>query len=107
MKRIINGMRYDTEKADLIGDASYGCYPGSGDFSHWNASLYRTPKSGRYFLAGEGGAMTQFATHFPDGMRGGGSKLIPLEKGEALAWAERYLDPEDVEGAFGDVIEDA
>jgi len=107
MKRILNGVRYDTDKGIEIGSFSHGCYPGSGDFSHWNATLYRTQKSGRYFLAGEGGGMTQFAEHFPDGMRGGGSKLIPLDKGEALAWAERYLDTDAIEEHFGDMVVDA
>ena len=76
MRKIINGMRYDTEKAIKIG--TY-CAPGSTtDFYWYEATLYKTPRSHRFFLAGEGSAMSRFA-------------IIPLEDGEALEWAEKYL----------------
>jgi len=107
MKKIINGTRYDTEKAICIGEYDHGSYPGSGDFSHWSAALYKTPRSGRYFLAGEGGAMTRFAEHCANGTSCGGTRLIPLTADEALEWAERYLSTDEVEEAFGDMIEDA
>jgi len=106
MKAIIDGTRYDTDKATMLGSYDYGWYPGSGDFSHWRASLYRGSNN-TYFLAGEGGAQTQFAEHFPDGMRGGGERIIPLTSGEALEWAERYLDPSIIEHEFCDLIKDA
>ena len=107
MKRIIEGKRFDTDKAIEVGSYDHGCYPGSGDFSHWSATLYKTPRSGRFFLAGEGGGMTKFACHSPYGGSCGGEKLIPMEREEALAWAERYLDADVVEEHFGDEIEDA
>ena len=100
MKRVMSGMRYDTDKAIKIGDFGHGCYPGSGDFSHWTAALYKTPRSGRFFLAGEGGPMTVFAKHSPHGGSCGGEKLIPMSKEDALDWAERYLDVEDTEKHF-------
>ena len=106
MKKIINGLRYDTEKAVEVGAYQRGCYPNSGDFSDWSATLYKTPRSGRFFLHGEGGAMTRFARH-SDGSSGWGEKLIPLSKEEALEWAEQYLDAEDIEEHFGDSIEEA
>ena len=107
MKRIINGFRYDTDKAIEIGSHDHGYYPGSGDFSHWSASLYVTPRARRFFLAGEGGAITRFATHHPDGTRGGGERIIPLSPSEALGWAETHLDPEAVEKHFADMVKDA
>ena len=107
MKKIINGFRYDTSKSIEVGSYDHGSYPGSGDFSHWSATLYKSPRSGRFFLAGEGGAMTQFASHYADGMSGGGDRLIPLSRDEALEWAERYLDESDIEKHFGDMIADA
>lgn len=106
MKAIINGLRYDTEKATKIGEYSHGAYPQSGDFSHWSAALYVT-KRGSYFLSGEGGAMTQFSESSPYGGSSGGSKLIPLEPEEALYWAEHHLDTETVEQFFGSEIENA
>ena len=106
MKRIIDGVRYDTEKATEVGSHEHGSYPQSGDFSHWTATLYKT-KSGRFFLNGEGGAMTMFAESSPYGGASGGSKLIQIEPAEALDWAERYLDTQAVEEHFGDMIKDA
>jgi hypothetical protein len=105
MKKIIDGKRYDTEKAILIGEAtSDNAYP--GDFRYWEANLYRTPKSGRYFLAGNGGAMTRFARSCGDGTCGGYG-LFPMSPAEALEWAERNLDAETIEEHFADSIEDA
>ena len=107
MKKTINGIRYDTERSTEVGTHRHGSYPNSGDFSHWTATLYRTPRSGRFFLAGEGGGMTQFAYHGPYGGAEGGSRLIPISRESALEWAEEYLDEDVIEKHFGDMIEDA
>jgi len=40
-------------------------------------------------------------------MRSGGEGIHPLDREEALEWAERYLPAANVEEHFGDVIEDA
>lgn len=107
MRSIINGRCYDTAKAKLIGEASRGNYPHCGDFSAWTAGLYRTPRSGRYFLAGEGGGMTRFAHHLPQGGRCGGEGIQPMDREEALAWAENHLTPDQIEEAFGKDLQDA
>ena len=107
MKKIINGLRYNTENAIEVGSYDYGSYPRSGDFSHWSATLYKTPRSGRFFLHGKGGGMTRFAYHSPYGGSCGGEKLIPLSNKEAFDWAEEYLDPETIEEYFSGVIDDA
>jgi len=107
MKKTINGLRYDTGNAIEVGGYSHGNYSDSGDFSHWSAILYRTPRSGRFFLYGNGGAMTRFAKHSPFGGSCGGSKLIPMSDKEALAWAEKYLDQETIDEHFADMVEDA
>lgn len=105
MKKIIDGTRYDTEKAQLVGEAAAGV--SRRDYSFWSAGLYKTPRSGRFFLAGSGGPMTRFA-YSPDGnSMSGGEKLIPMTKNEALEWAEQYLSTEIVEHYFSDMIEDA
>lgn len=106
MKAIIQGKRYDTDKAVIIGEGGVGSIS-SGDFSYWEAGLYRTPISRQYFLAGEGGPMTRFGQTFSDGMRGYGKKLIPLTREQALEWAQQYLGPDEIEAEFGDLIEDA
>lgn len=105
MRAIINGKRYDTSKAEFLGQGYSKA--NRGDFSFWKAGLYRTPRSRAFFLAGLGGPMTRFAE--PVGQNGmqGGSKVIPLTAGEALEWAEQHLNPDEVEAAFGSVIEDA
>jgi hypothetical protein len=103
MKAIINGLRYDTDKAILIGEASRG---NRGDFSRWDAGLYRTPRSWRYFLAGEGGPMTQFGKGAPLG-RTYGSRIIPMELVEAREWADHHLTADEVEAGFLAEIEDA
>ena len=99
MKTIIEGKRYDTDKAILVGEYAT---PGLGhsDFRYFEAALYRTPRSGVYFLAGEGHAMTAFARHSPDGMRGWGSKIIPMDRDEALEWAEQFPSVEEIERGF-------
>lgn len=104
MKKIINGLRYDTEAATLIGAAEAGGF--RSDFRWWQAELYRT-KAGRYFLAGEGGPMTRWAEPCGSGSYTGSSDLFPMTAGEALEWAELHLRPEEVEAAFAAQIEDA
>ena len=105
MKKILNGIRFDTEKAVLIGESGSSGLSRS-DFRFWEAGLYVTPRSGRYFLAGEGGAMTRFAQRVGD-MTGGGSDILPMTKDEALSWAEANLTTEEVEQHFADMLEDA
>jgi len=104
MKTIINGLRYDTDTATLIGEASYGM---QGDFSAWWAELYRTPRSGRYFLAGHGGPMTRWANRHSDNSISGGEGILVLDADEALQWAEQNLTAEEVEAGFPDAIKDA
>jgi hypothetical protein len=104
MKKIINGKRYDTDKATLIGSRTES---NPTDFRWIDESLYVTPRSRQYFLAGEGGAMTQYSVPVDNNARGGGSKIIPLTQAQALEWAETYLDADDVEEHFSDLIEDA
>jgi hypothetical protein len=104
MKAIINGLRFDTEKATLVGESSANC--SRSDFSYWEAGLYRTPRSGRFFLAGFGGAMTMFARSVDNG-RTGGSGIRPMDIEDAREWAERYLTTAEVEAGFADAIQDA
>ncbi len=51
MKRIINGLRYDTETATKLADWDNGIY--GNDFKACEESLYKT-KNGAYFIAGQG-----------------------------------------------------
>lgn len=105
MKKIIQGLRYDTDNAILVGEY-YTRNIGKSDFNYWEAALYKTPKSGKFFLAGEGHAMTQFGSTNGNA-RGWGEKLIPMSQEEALEWAEQYLTAEEIEEHFDDSIEEA
>ena len=98
MKKVINGALYDTETAKLLGENSYS---NPRDFAHWRESLYRT-KSGKYFLHGEGGAMTKYAVSVGQNEWSGGEKIIPLDLDSAQKWAEEHLDGDDYLAAFGE-----
>ncbi|NBU34834.1 hypothetical protein EBS40_09515 [bacterium] len=102
MKKIINGVRYSTENATPICDAWNGY---SSDFSHWEATLYRTPRSGRYFLAGSGGPLSRFARRLDGTTRTGGEGIIPLSEEQAFEFAQQHA-PEQAEAHFGHLIED-
>jgi len=59
MKFTIDGQRFDTDKSEWIANA---CRDGfRTDFRWWSETLYRTPRSKRFFLVGEGGPMTRYA----------------------------------------------
>jgi len=105
MKAIITGIRYDTEKATEIGGYSNGL--SYSDFSHWEATLYTTPRSGRYFLSGSGGPMSRYSETIGQNEWSGGSRIDPLTKEQAFEWAQECLDPDTVERHFSDMVEDA
>jgi len=97
MKKILNGQRWDTEKANLVCEVRHS-HP--RDFSYVRAGLYQTPRSKRYFLAGEGGPMTVFAHYDGGNSCCGGENLIPLSAEEARTYAEQYAYAETVERFF-------
>jgi hypothetical protein len=109
LKKILNGVRFDTEKAERLGATDNLRIEATSltDFSYWTAALYRTPRSRQYFLAGHGGPMSRFAQSAGQNSWTGGSDIIPLTEDEAYSWAEKNLKPEEVEEIFPDRIEDA
>lgn len=109
MRKIVDGKRFDTETATLIGEASnIGRGADSvGDFHYWSAGLYRSPRKAHYFLAGEGGAMSRFAQSVGQNSWAGGRDIIPMSREQAFEWAQEHLATEEVEAAFGDMVEDA
>ena len=102
MRKVINGRTYNTATSKCIGQWSNGHY--TNDFNYCSEDLYKNTK-GAYFLLGEGGAMSKYATRSGDNS-GYGTELIPMTPEEAQAWAEERLTGEEVEAAFG-VQEDA
>jgi len=97
MKRVLEGRIYDTEKSVLVCEFSEG---NKGNFAHFEAELYKTPKSGRFFLAGEGGPMTIFRKRVDQNSWSGSSGIIPISEEEALRYAEKYASVETIQKFF-------
>lgn len=74
MRKATKGIRYDTDKADLVASAAHRDAPAH---SAWTASLYLTERVQRPFLWGNGGIMTLFK---------GKEDIIPLTDEQAEQW---------------------
>jgi len=101
MKKIINGKRYDTETAQLIGSDGYS---NRRDFCFWREKLYRK-KTGEFFLYGEGGAMSRYGRSTGQNLRSAGEEIQPLTLKEAQEWGEQHLDADEYEEVFGRIEE--
>lgn len=97
MRKVINGRTYNTETSKRIGAWDNGHY--TNDFEYCSEDLYKNTK-GAYFLHGEGGPLSKYATRSGDNS-GWGEKIIPMTAEEAQEWAEKRLDGEEVEAEFG------
>ncbi len=101
MKKIIDGKKYDTETAEYLRGWSNDY--AVNDFNYCEEALYRK-KTGEYFLFGEGGPLSKYREHFPDGW-GSGCDITPLTEDEAKAWAMDHLDCDSYESIWGEVEE--
>ena len=101
MKKIINGKRYDTETARLVGADGSGEY---GSLYWWEETLYRK-STGEFFIHGEGGAGSKYARAIGGSGWDIGERLMPLTLEEAQKWAEEHLDSDQYEKIFGEVDE--
>lgn len=104
MKKVINGTLYNTETARKLG--SWSNTYNYRDFNYCEETLYRT-KSGKFFVHGEGGAMSKYAQTISSNEWSGGEKIIPCTYDEARKWAEDHLDGDDYIAAFGEPAEDS
>lgn len=95
MKKIIGGKKYDTDTAKRVGSFESGYI---GDFEWRNETLY-LKATGEFFLAGEGGAKTRWASRTIDGFSSG-EGILPLTLDEAREWAEEHLTQAEVEELF-------
>lgn len=102
MKKIISGKRYDTEKAQEIGDAWHG--GGPRDFHYYRETLYRK-RTGEFFLYGTGNAASKYSRKVGINEWAGDERLVPLTYDEAREWVEKELDADTYEELFG-VVED-
>jgi hypothetical protein len=106
MRRAIKGLIYDTETAVEITElADAGNHYPRNDFRWHLTSLYRT-KSGRYFIAGRGGALSPWATASGNG-RIAGEGVRPLTMEEARQYAEDAEVAPEAMAAAGFPIEEA
>lgn len=95
MKKIIGGKKYDTDTAKRVGSFESGYI---GDFEWRHEELYLKATS-EFFLAGEGGAKTRWASRTIDGYSSG-EGILPLTLDEAREWAEEHLTQAEVEELF-------
>lgn len=98
MRKIIDGRTYDTDTARRVGGRDNGL--AYGDLDYESETLYRK-RTGEYFVHGEGGARTRYATQ--DGLGGwtGGDAVTPLPYETAMRWAESNLDADTYAREFG------
>lgn len=101
MKKIIDGRKYDTETAKYLGSSTYS-NPSNNHYRH--EELYRK-KNGEYFLYGEGGSSSVYASQLDVNFWGSGEAIIPMTDDEARKWAEKELSVDEYEEIFGEVEE--
>ena len=98
MNKVINGKRYDTDKAELIAQCDNGCCV--GDLDYYCETLYRK-RTGEFFLHAEGGPRTRCAKRDGSGLVGG-EEISPQSYEEACEWAEENMDADGYASVFGD-----
>ncbi len=104
MQKVIDGFRYDTEKAEEVATYHNGC--SRSDFHFVRKGLYRTNK-GSWFVAGEGGAMSEYATQCGSNEWGGGENIRPVDADTAKNILEQWDAIGALEEYFGDQLKDA
>jgi hypothetical protein len=81
MKAIIKGRGYVTDNAEFLGEVTLnGARAG---LKWWSAGLYRIPRAGCYFLAGEGNSMTGWRRRVDSGGWAEGQGIVPMNLKEA------------------------
>ncbi len=103
MRKVVNGLLYDTKNADFVEDFWNGL--GNSDFRNLSEELYKS-KNGKWFLVGRGGPLTKYSETVGN-MRSGSKNLIPLSDDEAYEWLEEYSDVETILKYFPNKVKDA
>jgi hypothetical protein len=103
MRQVIDKKVYNTETAECLAEYDNGL---SGrDFHSLSESLYKT-KKGTFFLYGVGGPMTEYAVHHGN-ETSGSSKITPMTREEAIAWAELRKQTQLFDNEFADAVTEA
>lgn len=93
----IDNRRYNTKKARLLASDKYG-----DGFRSCEDYLYRK-RTGEYFLCGRGGPESHWAESCDDGhCYRSGSGIKPLTPAEALEWAQKHVDRDEIDRIFPD-----
>lgn len=103
-RKIIMDLKYDTESAVKIGSVEVEPQAGFSCLTAWRATLYKTPRAGRYFLLGSGGPMTRFSNDKNWDLWG--DKLIRINESQAFKWALCYLASTTVNAHFQHLLSD-
>ena len=103
MKQVIDRIIYDTSKATVITQEGND-YPKTDFKWHWE-TLYQTDKD-RWFLHGEGGALSSYAQPVGD-MTTGGERIFAMSDEQAMYWLERHNFVEMMIKHFPDMLEEA
>ena len=103
MKRIIDGLTYNTETATKVASWSHGY---RGDHGMYEESIYVT-KHGRWFRSGFGGPASMYAKSVDNNSYSGGSGLFPLTEDEAMQILESYHQTDALEEHFSHRLEEA
>lgn len=102
MNKIINGKKYDTTTAKMVGSYDNGEeYLG---FLYVEEELYQK-KTGEFFLYGWGGAMTEYRVKCGSNNWSGSSCIVPYSIDEAKEWAMEHMSGDKYEEVFGPVEE--
>lgn len=102
MKKIINNKVYDTATAKKVGEW----------YKNWEDQMYRVTeelyrkRTGEFFLYGYGGPGSKYGVSSGNGNWSSSEEIIPLTYESAQKWAENYLDGDEYEAIFGEVVED-
>ncbi|MCQ4774946.1 hypothetical protein NE634_14605 [Lacrimispora saccharolytica] len=106
MKKIIEGKKYDTETARVVGRWSCGDADDPDDI-HRDETLY-CKKNGEYFLDNKSGWDSSYHTAFwydYDYSNGEPEELVPFSLEEAQEWVMIHLNGDIYESEFGEVEE--
>jgi len=105
MKKVIDGVGYDTKKAIFLGQVSSGF---SKEDIRWSVTeLYRT-RSGNYFLHGYGGPGSPYAVWDNESdAHIHGEAIIPTTLYDVIVWAEEYLPDDKLKSVIKDIHQEA
>lgn len=104
IRAVIRGKRYSTDKAKKVAERRE-C-SGKGDQAWYIESLYVTAKQ-NWFLAGEGGPSSHWATPSVGTRSGTTCGIRPLRPREAMNWLEVVEEWDLIEEHFHNYLEEA